>query len=853
MKRLYILLLCMAFVVQAFSAVFSGKVTDVNGEPVSFASLFCRKTGQGITADLGGCFRMELENGVYVFEVSALGYCMQEVETDLTAGDCNISVVLEERIYRLDEVNISGRDEDPAYAVMRRVVASAPRNRAAVAGYRAEAYTKGSGKIKDLPGLLKAVPGYDKEMKPYLDRLYVLENVSEVHFTCPDKYDVRVKAATSSFPDSLNIDNVLAPANIDVYGDQLMGCVSPVGRKAFAYYRFRLEGYYEENGRMVNKIMVIPKVRAANTLGGWLYVVEDLWCISDMDLDISQSMGDIAFTVNCKEIRDGIFLPSSSSVGMNLSFMGVKMHVSLFSSMSYSEVIPGRGMSAAAHAPEKPLPADKQKVQRQIEKILAKEELTTRDAVKLARLSEKMNDSGRKDTLGWEKRFDIEAASGRRVQVDSLALMRDSAYWSRFRSVPLLDEELQSYARKKGSTGRDTISFSDMEDMTVTLMTGKKFYNNDRNKWIRTPGLLSVYRDANTVDGFNLGLDFSLGMETAAGREFSVTPWAGYLTGRQDVNYGGEMKLEYSPRRNGIFLVEGGRVTSDFNGECGMNRYLNSVMTYLFAVNDVKFYENRFARISNEVDLANGLRLSADVSYTRRFNLDNYTTRLGRRNLSPNIPASPYYEPMPDSRMLHFGASLEFTPAKYYFMNGERKVYTHSKSPTFSIGYRHGMSVWGASSRYNRVEAGIRQNVQFLFSSLSYNVQGGMFFRSHNVAFPDFRHFSASDIYLSAGGMNDSFALLDGYALSTSSEWVQAFLTYDSQRLLLKWLPFLSRKLATEAIHLRALYVKDAPVHSEAGYSLGLGGLMRAGVFVSFTGARYESVGFVLSIPLKFY
>lgn len=853
MKRLYILLLCMALMPQAFSAVFSGKVTDVNGEPVSFASLFCRETGQGITADLGGCFRMELESGVYVFEVSALGYRMQEVEADLRAGDCSISVVLEERIYRLDEVNISGRDEDPAYAVMRRVVASAPRNRAAVAEYRAETYTKGSGKIKDLPGLLKAVPGYDKEMKPYMDRLYVLENVSEVHFTSPDKYDINVKAATSSFPDSLNMGNVLAPANIDVYSDLLMGCVSPVSRKAFSYYRFRLEGYYEENGRMVNKIRVIPKVKAANTLGGWLYVVEDLWCISDMDLDISQSMGEIALTVNCKEIRDGIFLPSSSNVGVDLSFMGMKMYVSLFSSVSYSEVIPGKGTVSMEQTLEKPLPADKQKVQKQIDKILAKDKLTTRDAVKLARLSEKMNESGRKDTLGWEKRFDIEAASGSKVQVDSLALMRDSAYWNRFRSVPLLDEELQSYARKNSKPGNDTISSEDMEGVTMSLMTGKKFYSKDRNRWIRTPGLLSVYRDANTVDGFNLGLDFSLGMNTARGGELSVTPWAGYLTGRQDVNYGGEMKLKYSPRRNGIFLVEGGRVTSDFNGECGMNRYLNSFMTYLFAVNDVKFYENRFARISNEVDLANGLRLSADVSYTRRFNLENYTTKLGRRKLSPNIPASPYYEPMPDSRMLHFGASLEFTPAKYYFMSGERKVYTHSKSPTFSIGYRHGTSVWGASSRYNRVEAGIRQNVQFLFSSLSYNVQGGMFFRSHNVAFPDFRHFSASDIYLSSGGLNESFARLGGYALSTSSEWVQAFLTYDSQHLLLKWLPFLRKKLMTEAIHLRALYVKGAPVHSEAGYSLGLGGLMRAGVFVSFTGTRYESVGFVLSIPLQLY
>ena len=52
-----------------------------------------------------------------------------------------------------------------------------------------------------------------------------------------------------------------------------------------------------DEGRMINKIRLIPKGKASTVFTGHIYIVEDLWCLSDADLYISKSGTWVVFNV----------------------------------------------------------------------------------------------------------------------------------------------------------------------------------------------------------------------------------------------------------------------------------------------------------------------------------------------------------------------------------------------------------------------------------------------------------------------------------------------------------------------------------------------------------------------------
>lgn len=88
------------------------------------------------------------------------------------------------------------------------------------------------------------------------------------------------------------------------------------------------------------------------------------------------------------------------------------------------------------------------------------------------------------------------------------------------------------------------------------------------------------------------------------------------------------------------------------------------------------------------------------------------------------------------------------------------------------------------------------------------------------------------------------FSLLDNYAYSTNTRWVQANISWYTPCLLLKFLPFLKKKNLDEALHLRTLVEYDRCPYSEIGYSIGFMKLARLGVFLGFDSLKYRSAEF---------
>jgi hypothetical protein len=96
-----------------------------------------------------------------------------------------------------------------------------------------------------------------------------------------------------------------------------------------------------------------------------------------------------------------------------------------------------------------------------------------------------------------------------------------------------------------------------------------------------------------------------------------------------------------------------------------------------------------------------------------------------------------------------------------------------------------------------------------------------------------------------------SYTLLPLYEHSTNNEWIQAFITYQTDYLVIKRLPFLQGKLFSESLHAKFLHTPDKKYYSEWGYSINLfANAAVAGMFVSFDSFQFNSCGLQLSMPL---
>ena len=874
--RLKFLLLLPIFCIlssSTYSQIFKGRVTNNAGESIPYASLYLREISSGFVADDNGYFHATLTPGTYTCEVSSLGYTQQIFTVQIRTEGLEKNIELAERVYELREVSITRKNEDPAYDVMRKAIAYSSYYRTFVKSYTAGTYLKGTGKLKSVPAILKLSKDFRTEIKKYMNKLFVLEEQRLVSYTAPDTWDNQIKAYTNSFPDGMKVE--LMSTNINLYQPRLFGKISPLSPGAFSYYRFKQEGCYVEGDYLVNKIKVLPKKDNPDLISGYLYVIEDLWCLSAIDVEVASPGVKLQVKATCKEVRPSAFLVTSISLNGDFSIFGVKAEASYLSAIHYSKIdvnkiskptgdesladIINASASSTADAPALQLNKKQQKVREKIEKLSAKNDLSTREAYKLSKLVTKSIEQA--DTTKSEHKFERKSREYK-AKTDSLANRRDSVYWAAVRIVPLKPEEHESYvykaklnpvndsirkdSTKKGNIGGQIIS---------TLLIGKTIHTKNKKAWITIGDLLSCMPEFNFVDGLWVGAKFSTGIKFSEQTTLHFKPQVYYATSRKEVLPGGLLSLDYAPRRLGKLELSGGISSADFNEESGESRLINSYSSLVFARNDIKLYDKRFVTLSNEIELANSLLFTAGISWQQRRSLDNAMNKsfFGGK-AEPNLSNNVDYRPMPKNELLQASFALRYTPAHYYRMIGGKKVYAYADYPTFTLEYKRAFSHgWAGtlSPAFHRMEFTTEQKIDFgMFNTLSWLIGGGTFIDAKNMQFADFKHFATTTLPVTERSFDKGFSLLGNYECSTHTRWVQTNIMWSTPYLLLKYLPFLKKKRLDEALHLRSLVVYDHHPYTELGYSIGIMDIARVGIFTGFDRLKCQSVGISISLPI---
>ncbi len=788
MKKITILFYLL--ISSTFIAQVKGKITDAKNSPLSFVSIYLDKTVTGTTSNDNGDYVLEItKKGKQMIVFQFLGYKTLKKEVYITSFPFNLNVKLEEESVQLSEISISTKD-NPANKIIRNVIANKDKNTDKFANYTAQFYSRGLYRIKDAPKKFLGQTlgdfggGLDSTRSGII---YLSETVSEIKFQKkPKKFKENIIASKVSGRDNGISFNRAEDANINFYENSVEfgnDLISPLSTNAFSYYKFKLIGtFYDKNGKLINKINIIPKRKNDRVFNGSLYIVEDDWALYGADVSVTGAQINIPVVdvlklkqnYNYSEENDAWVL-ISQSIDFKLDALGFKFD--------------GRFSAAFSNYNFTPNFTDK---------TFTNEVLT----------------------------FEKEATE------------KDTSYWNVLRPVPLTKNEINDYKIKdsikvvrKSKKYLDSVNKKENKFSLLSPITGYT-YRNSYERWsLSYEGLISDL-GFNTVQGFNTSVGASyFKSQNKKGKWWNLGA---------SVNYGFSDKkarptVFFNKKWNNIsrprMSISGGVTTTQFNNRKPISKLDNMVSSLLTRENYIKIYEKEFAKISYSEEIKNGIYFSSSLEYANRkslFNTSNYS-------FARQSKTEPYTSNNPldltnytstaflnhKIATLKVGATFIFNQ-KYLSYPDRKENVGNDKYPTLNVQYR---KTFGASnSDYNSdaFVASLRQDVDAgNYGKLSYNLRGGLFLKKKNIAFMDNLQANGNQLSYATDDQLNSFGLLEYYKFYTNDKYAEAHIEHDFKGAILGEIPLLNKLNFHLVGGAKTLFMADRNPYTE--YSVGLG------------------------------
>lgn len=789
MKNLHLLLF---FFVSFFSfAQIRGTITDNKGIPLSLVNILEENTYNGTASNEQGNYELNIKTlGKHTLIFQYLGFKTQKISVTIDKFPFTQNIKLDEENLSLSEVVINTK-ENPANAVIRHAIANKKENSEKTARFKADFYSRGIFKVKDLP---KKILGQKiGDLDGAVDStgtgiIYLSETVSNIIFEKPDNLKERIIASKVSGNDKGFSYNTARSTIYDFYDNTLdfnSKMISPIADNAFNYYKYKLEGtFQDENNLMINKIKVIAKRDAEPVFEGYIYIVEDSWAIYAVDLDIKgyrmhQEFVDIMklkqnFSYNK---NNTIWAKNSQSLEFSAGIFGIKFNGKF--SYVYSNY--------------------------EFEKTFAK------------------------------KTFNSEI-----VSFEDNSNKKDTLFWNKIRPIPLTIEENTDYVKKdsvhsvrNSKTYLDSIDKKGNKFKFYSPIMGYHWKNSSKKKSFSYDGLLNLSSlSFNTVQGRNLDSGFSFkkwkeeeekGKSTSINARFTY----GFSDGRLRV------KADYYHRFNNqnyaTLTVSGGSKVNQFNPEEPIMKFINSASSMFFTDNYMKLYNKEFVGATYGQDVSNSIYLKGNIEYQQRKPLFNNTNKTLINNDDVYISNNPL---LPDDNMTPAFETHHLTKVTFstrinfgnkYISRPDGKINIRNYNyPTLFFGYENAFA-----SNENKYEFQlITSQIIYDFNvgnkgTLGINLKAGTFIHGKNISFVDYKHFNGnrthvgtSDRYLNV------FNLMPYYSNSTNKEYFEAHLEHNDKGYIMNKIPLLNKLNSTLVLGFHALAVPDTKPYTEVTIGL---------------------------------
>ncbi len=667
-----------------------GLITTSRGEPLPYAGIVLEGTSTGTLANAEGRYELTLPAGQHTLVFQYLSF--KSVVKTVTVGEgyLELDIVLEEQPLNLDAARVGQGKEDPAYSVMRRAIAKARFHQLQVRSYTARAYTRSTALPTKIPFLLERRLKKEgvQEGKAFLN-----ESITEISYRRPNTYNQKILSTRNSLDNSTPTPNQYILASF--YSPEIAGTTTPLSPRAFAYYKFEYEGFFEDRGEIVNKIKVIPKAYGAGTFRGSLYIIEDRWAIHSFDLETVYQGLNIRVKQLFSPVKN-VWLPINQQFKIQGGYLGFAGEFKYVVSMNYQKlnIDPNlkEDITILDHKKEENTATSSRKAD--LEKMIEEQKaFSTKNFRKIIKQYEKEEKKERK--AAGE---DVRAVRQDLIIVDSLANQRDTTYWEMLRPVPLTELEVKSYRIQdsivvvkqsqidKDSTRNDSTTFRSMH-----LLTGRTYRYRDRNYLtFESPINTLVY---NTVEGYAFDLYVEWIKRWGKNYRASIKPLGRYAFGRNRLS--GTLQGTIGNRKWDL-SVQGGEYVYQLNPNAPIPPGLNSLTTLLFERNFMKIYQKQF--VSAEYTyryLGDMLSITTGLELAHRsplYNLENPKPYIDwkERGFTSNQPDNEElgYTDFFQHNALLWNLNLNLRPWQKYAIRNGQKRYWYNKGPTFLVNFK---------------------------------------------------------------------------------------------------------------------------------------------------------------------
>ncbi len=820
MIRIYLLLVLYCCACGLVAQNVNGTISDENGAPLPYVSIYVKNTTKGTASNEEGRYELRLPSGSYDIVYQFIGYKTTVKRVDVKAAGETVDIQLEPQSAYLSEVVIAADREDPAYAIIRKAIEKRSYYRDIIKTYECDVYVKGNQKVLDAPEKIMGVEVGDLDGMLDSSRqgiVYLSESVSRLVVDGDDAKEVVTSSKVSGDDQGYSF-NSAREMEMSFYDNTIelqRQMVSPIANNAMGYYRYRLEGVFQDNnGRLINKITVLPKRDSDPTFSGTIYIVDKLWNIHSLELVATAASTQIFFidSLTFNQVYFPISEPDkwalfTNSISFKIGGLGFKMKgtfTGVYNNYNLEPKIPEGFFDEYIHV--------------------------------------------------------VEEGSNE----------RDSLYWEEIRPVPLTIEEVVDYDTKDSirAVRTDPIYMDSVDRrgnrFTVgALLGGYSYSRRSKHLYYNIASPLGSFR-FNTVQGYNANVNFS-GVKYFDEEETRRVLWG------LNANYGLSEKkarvsgyLTYRPKRLNYnqIRISGGSNIVQFNRNEPMGPFFNTFYSLFHKRNFAKFLGVKHAAIEWFTEPATGVFLNSSITWEDRSPVFNnsdisYYYKDTREYTSNNF-VDPKDEGVGFERhqafLVNLNATIRFN--QKYVLYPDRRFSGGSDGPRLRVSYTGAFDIGGADVSYQKLAASLDDEWSLgVAGRLGWYINGGFFFAKERVEFRDFRHFMGSEVLLmKSGDYSTSFLQLPYYGYSTDEGYLQLHVQHHFDGFILDKMPLL-RKLGWSLVA-GAKFLKAGSLPAYQEFHVGLDNigykilrLIRVDGVVSLTEGRTDfgvrmSIGF---------
>ncbi len=740
MRRISCVLLFIHCAVLSFSQRVSGLVTDKEGKPVAYASVFIKGTSKGTNANAEGRYFIDLSPGEYTLVCQHINYKKEEKVVVCGLDDITLNFVLQPQEIILTEVIIKA-GEDPAYEIIRNTIKKRKYHQEQLNKFQCEVYTKGQLRIRDYPDRIfgRKIDFLDGDSSKQ-KILYLSETISLYSVDKPDKE--RIEVISSKVSGDRDAYGLSAPRFFSFYDNNIFigndlnpvnnlnprGFISPIADNALYYYRYKYEGEFEEDGRTVSRIQVIPRRRYEPLFKGYINIVEDEWRIHSVQLNLTkesqmQFIDSLLVEQLYRPYKDDIWVISSQVLYPEVKILGIDAHGSFVNIYTNFET----------------------------------------------------------DVYFSKKHFDQTL-----LKYFKGSNQKTQDYWESARPIPLQEDEKLDYQVKDSLEHMrgDPRYLDSLEKIRnkVNLFGAMMFEQN----FVTTKKRTSLsFRPITEQIGFtpaeglvvNTGIVWTKRLDKSAysRRSISFAPVLRYGFANKHFNPHLTVRYEYGKRNAQSIAISGGKRVFQFNNYSPIGPRGNTLSCLLGKENRMKTYEAYYFRGSFVQSIGGGFTWTAAFQYQDRLPIDNVTNYSWfKRDLeyTPNYPNEIVNDNITRHKVFMTLLRLNWQPGIRYVELPEQRINMGSKYPVFSLEFVQGHNGFlGSDADFSKWKFSIKDDINLrLKGQFSYRLGVGGFFNNRHVQLPDYQHFNGNISSFATERLN-SFQLLPLYQFSNTAKF----------------------------------------------------------------------------------